>query len=237
MKSFNFRLSKKIVIPVIAVVVLVAGFFVVKSVRFNNEKAQYAALAQKSYDIRNGKDSDRVILKIDGEDITYGELMCQAELCKNSITETDSKKNIENAFVPYLFDISSYEEVLKRTKDDKNFVPTSDEELKSRMKMGLEVDLKCNNARVAGFAQIKLKHMDEDFVMFKKHAIMQDYTDNVTNTKEMSTSSISNDDYNKLSKEKTNIMNELITTAKKNATIEYVDKSYSYLTKDLLPDP
>lgn len=238
MKRINIRLTKKVVIPVVAVFLIAAGIFAVKSIIYNNKKEASAAAASEAYKALSSSGSKRVIIKIDGVDVTYGELICAVKLgdaYSNNSGNYNEKEKIKNAFIDEFCNITQYCEVTKMMNEEKGFEPDSDQKIKTMMKGNLESQAKSSDPEVAGVAEVKLKHIDEDFESYKKLHIVTQWI-NRSNSGIVS-SNMTEDEAKNVNTLQNAEIKTLVNAAIDNSKIEYVDQSYSYLTKDLIPKP
>lgn len=237
-KPTNLRVNKKIVFPVIVLLVLVAAFFIYRSINYDNQKKISKSIAEQGYAIKNSTAGKRVIMRIDGVNVTYGQLMCMAKI-QEAYGTTSNDKNIKSGFVNIYENIAMANEVKKKmTKSKTNIQPESDTEIISYMKRVLENEINTSNdPKIAGVAEIQYSHISDDLDYYKNQRLVNNWINrnmpssiskNTTNSKY--TRQQLTDITNKANAEAEQIFKDSVN----NGIIEYIDESYSYLSKSLI---
>ncbi len=232
LKINQIRISKKILILVLIVIAVITGFLIYKNNRNDQLINKSAALADEGYQIMESPRGKRVIMRINGVDVTYGWLACHAKIFeayrinskKPAITSAE-----ESAFIDIFNNISMYTEVEKWYQENNlNFTPVSKDKAKSFYKRILQLQM--NNKKepgIMGVAQVKSRHIEDDLDYIVRERTINQWTNR-------NQSQVNKSNAGKYTSSVQQECEEMSKKAYEDATIDYVDKSYTDLNKSLI---
>lgn len=234
LKINQTRISKKILILVLVAITGITGFLIYKNNRADQLVNKSAALAEEGYKIMESPQGKRVVMRINGVDVTYGWLACHAKIFEayRIDSKTPAKTSAEkSAFIDIFDNISMYTEVKKwYQENNQTFTPVSKDEAESFYKMILQLQM--NNKKepgIAGAAQVKSRHIEDDLDYTVRERTINQWTNR-------NQSQVNKSNAGKYTSSVQQECKEMSKKAYEDATIDYIDKSYADLNKSLIKE-
>lgn len=236
----DLRLKKKVVIPVLILLGLLVGYFIYRNITYSQGKARSAEMTKQAYQILNSNAGEKVVLRVNHTDITYGQLMCKAKIIqayspgKNTVGDTD---NIKDAFIDLSMNIVEAYEVKKWMAQDKSvsITPENDGQIIASQQQVLESQRNAKDSGAAGVASVMYNHINDDLNYYKNKWLVYLWINHFSKSS-LSVGISSNDSQKEkdATQEKQEEIKKLFANCKADCKVEHIAKGYNYLNETLI---
>jgi|GEM_PF-2623792 len=239
-KPTDLRLNKKVVIPILILLGLLVGYLIYNSISFNQRKSRSVTMTEQAYQILHSDAGKKVILRVNGTDVTYGQLMSKAKIiraCSPNKNDVKDEEYTKEAFIDLAMNIAEAYEVKKWMTADKSasLTPESDEATQAYEKQVLKLQKAAHDPETAGVANVMYNHIADDLAYYKNKRLVYLWINQFS--KSSLSTNASSDTSQKADSSTSRTQTEikkLIVKCKEECKIEYVEKGYDYLNMSLI---